>query len=107
MERRAHTRKVVDAAVTVYLYFAGTRIGHAQAHDLSAGGVFLVTNSLELPIDTPLDLVFTIDAPASSVVKLYRISAVVTHIFEDGAGVRFCSSRDACQRAKKRPGQLI
>lgn len=107
MERRAHTRKTVDADVTVYLYFAGQRIGYAQACDLSAGGVFLVTKSLELPIDTPLELVFTIDAPASSVVRLYRISAVVTHRFEDGVGVRFCSGRDACQRLKKDPGRSI
>ena len=107
MERRAHTRKIVDADVTVYLYFAGQRIGHAQAYDLSAGGVFLVTNNLELPIDTPLNLVFTIDAPASSVVKLYRISSVVAHKYEDGVGVRFCSNRDAYQRVKERPGQLV
>lgn len=100
MERRAHARKVVDANVTVYLYFAGQRIGHARACALSAGGVFLVTKSLELFIDTPLELVFTIDAPASSVVRLYRISAVVARKFEDGVGVRFCSRRDACQRGK-------
>ncbi len=105
MERRAHTRKAVNADVTVYLYFAGQRIGHAQACDLSAGGVFLLADDLELPIDSPLELVFTIDAPASTVIRLYRISAVVAHKFEEGVGVRFCSGRDACQRVKQRPGQ--
>ncbi len=109
MERRLHARKIIDSEVIVYLYFAGQRIGQCSAFNLSTGGVFLNTEAFDMPVDTPLDLLFTVDASSSSVIRLYRISAVVAHRVGDGVGVKFRNNRppllqtlDSEQRLKPR-----
>jgi hypothetical protein len=93
MERRTHIRKVIDSDLTVYLYFSGQRIGQCSAYNLSTGGVFLNTAEFDLPLDTPLDLLFTVDTSSSNVVRLHRISALVAHRIDTGVGMRF-SGRD-------------
>jgi hypothetical protein len=91
MERRSHIRKPTDSNLTVYLYFAGRRIGQCSAHNLSVGGVFLKTELFDLAQDTPLDLLFTIDKSSSNIVRLYRIPAVVARSVDEGFGIRFCN----------------
>jgi len=93
MERRASERKLVD--VSVYLSDAGYRVAHCMASDISDAGVYLKTNPLYLPRNRRLNLTFALRLKASNVVRLRRLSAVVTHTREDGVGLKFCTNRRA------------
>lgn len=91
MERRTSTRKLVD--VSVYLSDTGSRVAHCMASDISDNGVYLKTNPLYLPRDRQLKLTFALHLRSSNVVRLRRLSAVVTHTRDDGVGLKFCASK--------------
>jgi len=93
MERRTSERKFVE--VSVYLSDTGYRVAHCMASDISDAGVYLKTNPLYLPRNRRLNLTFALRLKSSNVVRLRRLSAVVTHTREDGVGLKFCASRRA------------
>lgn len=89
MERRASERRLVE--VSVYLSDTGNQIGRCMASDISNTGVYLKTNPLYLPRNRRLDLTFALRLKSSNVVRLRRLSAVVSHTREDGVGLKFCT----------------
>ncbi|GMQ88443.1 MAG: hypothetical protein BMS9Abin08_1688 [Gammaproteobacteria bacterium] len=91
MERRVSERKFVE--VSVYLSDTGYRVAHCMASDISDTGVYLKTNPLYLPRNRRLNLTFALHLKSSNVVRLRRLSAIVTHTREDGVGMRFCANR--------------
>jgi hypothetical protein len=91
MERRASARKLVE--VSVYLSDTGSLVAHCMASDISNTGVYLKTNPLYLPRNRRLNLTFALRLKSSNVVRLRRLSAVVTHTRVDGAGLKFCASQ--------------
>lgn len=93
MERRAFARKLVE--VTVYLSDSGSPIAHCKASDISNNGVYLKTNPIYLPRNRCLNLTFALHLKSSNVVRLRRLSAIVTHTGEDGVGMRFCRNKTA------------
>ena len=90
MERRASTRKLVE--VRVYLSDSRRCVAHCMASDISDTGVYLKTNPLYLPRNQRLNLTFALHLKSSNVVRLRRLSAVVTHTRNDGVGMKFCAS---------------
>ena len=93
MERRASTRRLVE--VTVYLSDSRRCVAHCTASDISDTGVYLKTNPLYLPRNRRFNLTFALHLKSSNVVRLRRLSAVVTHAREDGVGLKFCPSKPA------------
>ncbi|HED18885.1 MAG TPA: PilZ domain-containing protein [Gammaproteobacteria bacterium] len=93
MERRASARKLVE--VSVYLSDTGYRVAHCKASDISDAGVYLKTNPLYLPRDRRLNLTFALHLKSSNIVRLRRLTAVVTHTEDDGVGLKFCANRRA------------
>jgi len=84
MERRMHTRH--RARTTVYLIVPGKRGRVCRARNLSANGVFVETENLNLPKGTVLELAFAINL--GSVTKIHRRKAVVAHVSGGGTGLR-------------------
>jgi hypothetical protein len=93
MERREYARKLVE--VSVYLSDTGSPVAHCMASDISSTGVYLKTNPLYLPRNRRFNLTFALHLKSSNVVRLRRLSAVVTHAREDGVGLKFCPSKPA------------
>ncbi len=91
MERRTFERKLVR--VNVYLPDTGSPVAHCMASDISNAGVYLKTNPLYLPRNRRLNLIFALHLKSSNVVRLRRLSAVVTHTREDGVGLKFCAKQ--------------
>ena len=91
MERRASARKLVE--VSVYLSDTGSPVAHCMASDISNTGVYLKTNPIYLPRNRRLNLTFALFLKSSNVVRLRRLSAIVTHTREDGVGMKFCESK--------------
>jgi len=93
MERRTSARKLVE--VSVYLSDTGYRVAHCMASDISDAGVYLKTNPLYLPRNRRLNLTFALRLKSSNVVRLRRLTAMVTHTREDGVGLKFCAKKRA------------
>lgn len=91
MERRSSNRKSVE--VNVYLSDGDKRVSRCTATDISANGIFIKTNPLYVPRHKCLKLMFALRINASNVVRLRRITAIVTRSQQDGVGMRFCASR--------------
>ncbi len=83
MERRLLERNRVST--TVYLRVPGRRVRRCRARDLSATGVFLELESMELPTGTVVNLVFAVSL--DNTVRLHHRKAVVAHVSDDGAGL--------------------
>ncbi len=83
MERRLLERNRVST--TVYLSVPGGRPRRCRARDLSATGVFLELQSLELPAGSVVNLVFAVSL--DDTVRLHHRKAVVAHVSDDGAGL--------------------
>lgn len=93
MERRISKRRPVE--VSVYLSDTGSPVAHCMASDISNTGVYLKTNPLYLPRNRRFNLTFALRLKASNVVRLRRLTAVVSHTREDGVGLKFCASKPA------------
>jgi len=91
MERRSSNRKSVE--VSVYLSDGDKRLSRCIATDISANGIFLKTNPLFVPRHKCLKLLFALRANSSNLVRLRRVTAIVTRSQQDGVGMRFCASR--------------
>ncbi len=98
MERRSCTRKPVE--VSVYLSDAEQQVSRCTATDISASGIFLKTNPLFIPRHKCLNLMFALRANSSNLVRLRRVTAIVTRSQRDGVGMMFCArSRQPKKRA--------
>jgi len=93
MERRTSERKPVE--VSVYLSNNGSPVARCKASDISNTGVYLKTNPLYLPRNRRLNLIFALRLKSSNVVRLRRLTAVVSHTREDGVGLKFCAAKPA------------
>ena len=91
MERRFCNRKPVE--VSVYLSDGDKRVARCTATDISANGVFLKINPLYVPRHKCLKLLFALRGGTSNLVRLRRVTAIVTRSQQDGVGMRFCASR--------------
>ena len=91
MERRCCNRKSV--VVSVYLSDADSRLSRCTATDISANGIFLKTNPLFIPRHKCLKLMFALRVSSSNLVRLRRVTAIVTRAQQDGVGMRFCATR--------------
>jgi len=88
MERRISKRNAID--VNVYVSLPGQPTLRCAASDISATGIFLKANPLFLPRHKPLNLLFAVHTQSSNVVRIRRLSAVVTRSQADGVGMMFC-----------------
>jgi hypothetical protein len=91
MERRCCNRKSV--VVSVYLSDGDSRLSRCTATDISANGIFLKTNPLFVPRHKCLKLMFALHVSSSNLVRLRRVTAIVTRSQQDGVGMRFCATR--------------
>ncbi|HHJ17901.1 MAG TPA: PilZ domain-containing protein [Gammaproteobacteria bacterium] len=91
MERRIAKRKFVD--VNVYVSLPGHTAMRCAASDISDSGVFLKANPLYLPRRKRLNLVFALRIKSSNVIRMRKVSAVVTRSESGGVGMQFCSNK--------------
>ena len=95
MERRSSSRKQVE--VSVYLSSAFSPRKHCIARDINETGIYLKTGDPRSPLprkaNRPYDLIFALHLKSSNVVRLRRVSAVVTHTQPDGVGMTFCTAK--------------
>ncbi|MGD2076533.1 MAG: PilZ domain-containing protein [Gammaproteobacteria bacterium] len=97
MERRSCARKPVE--VSVYFSNAEHQLSRCRATDISASGVFLQGNPIFIPRHKCLKLMFALRVGSSNLVRLRRVTAIVTRSQPDGVGMMFCASGKR-QRAK-------
>ena len=83
MERRLLERNKVST--TVYISVPGGRYRRCRARNLSAMGVYLELDSLDLPPGSVANLVFAVSI--GDMIRLHRRKAVVAHTHEQGAGL--------------------
>lgn len=100
MERRSCNRKSVK--VNVYLGSDGNIHGVSRcvATDISANGIFLKTDPLFVPRYKCVKLMLALRMNLSNVVRLRRVTAIVTHTKKDGVGMRFCNRRRYSKECK-------
>lgn len=91
MERRVSKRKPVD--VKVYVSLPGRTAMRCVVSDISDTGIFLRANPLDLPGREQLDLMFALRIKSSNVIRMRRVSAVVTRSESGGVGMKFCSNK--------------
>lgn len=91
MERRLSLRKLVD--VSVYISSGGKAICRCTAIDISSAGIYLKLNPLDVPRNTVIDLTFALHLQSSNIVRLRRVSAIITHSQSDGVGMMFCQHK--------------
>ncbi len=99
MERRLRTRYATRA--DVYVARPGMRLQRCIGVNLSSDGVFLQTDSLCLPRDAIVDLIFVVTL--GKVVKLHRRAAVVAHSSRSGAGLYIYRNFAQPPERKQRP----
>ena len=85
IDRRRNSRKRSEAKV--YLSWSGQEPYRCQVRDLSVTGAFVEVGPLRIPEDKNIKLVFVLTF--GSLVKTYRLSAVVVHRSEIGLGLMF------------------
>ena len=90
MERRSCARKPVE--VSVYFSDAEHQLARGTATDISASGIFLRGNPLFIPRHKCLKLMFALRVGSTNLVRLRRVTAVVTRSQVDGVGMMFCAS---------------
>lgn len=88
MERRQVTRH--RSRTVVYLLLPGGRRHVCRAANLSATGVFLQAEGLDLEKGQRVDLAFAIDF--GIVTRLHRRQAVVAHVSDVGTGLMMDSA---------------
>lgn len=91
MERRLSLRKLVD--VKVYISVDGKPVCRCTAIDISSSGIYLELNPLDVPRNTVIDLTFALHLQSSNIVRLRRVSAIITHSQSNGVGMMFCQNR--------------
>ena len=90
MERRSCARKPVE--VSVYFSDADHQLSRCKATDISASGIFLRGNPIFIPRHKCLKLMFALRVGSSNLVRLRRVTAIVTRSQPDGVGMMFCAS---------------
>ena len=81
VERRQYHRRHSDGA-RGYLYAPGGKSQRCQVRDISRAGIFIETK-ISLPLALPVELAFTCRY-TRQIMKIYRRSAYVARISEDG-----------------------
>lgn len=85
MDRRANSRKDIEA--TAYIYYHGKRVSRpCVVTNISAGGAFLELDNHGLRRGRRIELVFPINL-TKSVIKLRRISGIIVRISPSGAAL--------------------
>ncbi len=83
MERRLNTR--YRGSGTVYISTSGHGPKRFDIGNLSARGVFVLSDGYALPLDTAVDLVFVVNI--GKVIKIYHRKAIVAHRSRHGMGM--------------------
>lgn len=83
MERRSGSRKRIS--VGTYVTWSGRRV-RCRASDISTSGVFVEMDGLPVLPGTAVQIVFVLSR--GKLVRLHRVSAVVTRVSREGAGLR-------------------
>ena len=89
-ERRHYPRRHTEET-QVYLYAYGESLQRCKVRDFSRAGIFIETNtslSLALPVELAFTCVYT-----RQIVKIYRRSAYVARVSEDGVAMLFFDRR--------------
>lgn len=86
MERRQYPRRPIDG-VQAYLYVRGERTQRCRIRSLSRAGVFIEIDAI-LRKGLAIELAFT-RLYTAQVIKLYRRSAYVTRVTDDGVALLF------------------
>ena len=92
MERRRFPRRPVDG-VQAYLFVQGERTRRCKIRSLSRAGLFIEIDAF-LPRGLAIELAFT-RMYTKRVIRLYRRSAYVTRISDQGVAVLFFAKQEA------------
>jgi PilZ domain len=98
MEHRWSVRKPQCCPVVVDTPRHG-RIG-AKSHDIGIGGMFIETDDITLPLNTPVNVAFTL--PREPYREDFRLPAMVVRHAPTGAGVMFLDIEIDTLRALRR-----
>lgn len=85
MEHRWNTRASHRCDVAVDCAHCGLFVGHAR--DIGLGGMFIETEDRELPLHTPIQVVFSLDDGEYR--NDFRLSGMVVRQIKGGIGVMF------------------
>ena len=92
MERRRFPRRRIDG-VQAYIYVPGESTQRCKIRSLSKAGLFLEIDPI-LPRGLAIELAFT-RLYTNQVIKLYRRSAYVTRVSEEGVAALFLTKQEA------------
>lgn len=84
MERRYQPRKALD--LDVVLYDGRGQVGAFKARNLSIGGIYIETGSVDLCVGDLLDVFCLVDCRRA---KRHHLRGIVVHYTDDGVGVMF------------------
>jgi len=83
IEHRWSERKPIEIEVALHCSPIGTIVG--KTRDISLEGMFVATNGVELPVNSELEVSFTI--PGEPEEKEHRLPAYVVHGNGEGVGL--------------------
>lgn len=89
-ERRRYPRRHADGT-QVYLYSRGGNSQRCKVRDISRAGMFIETEN-SLPLAIPVELAFTC-LHTRQIVKMYRRTAYVARVTDDGVVALFFDRR--------------
>jgi hypothetical protein len=98
MENRWVQRQPTDCEVVIESPQTGQI--HAYARDISLGGMFLVTDTDTPPLESLVDLEFTLHRAGLSV--HHQMTGQVVHINAEGIGVMFCDFDSGTLRSMRK-----
>ena len=98
MENRWVKRTPIDCEVNLQSSRGVTCQAHAR--NISLGGMYVTASTQELPVDSLVDLDFTLYVHGK--VSHHHIPAQVVHESEEGAGIMFCDFDPAAMRSMRR-----
>ena len=98
MENRWVQRQPTDCEVVMKSPQTGQI--HAHARDISLGGMFLLTDTDAPPLESLVDLEFTLHRAGLRV--HHQMTGQVVHVNDEGVGVMFCDSDSGTLRSMRK-----
>ena len=98
MENRWVQRQLADCAVMLESPLTGQIQVHAR--DISLGGMFLVTDTDAPPLESLVELEFTLERAGLSV--RHHMTGQVVHSNAEGIGVMFCDYDSGTMRSMRK-----
>jgi hypothetical protein len=86
MEHRWTERQPADCSVVLELPRGGQVLAYAR--NISLGGMFVVSNTAPPPLESLVDLEFTLTRDGKA--QHHHLPGQIVHVSEDGIGVMFC-----------------